>query len=99
MRCSSSNSNLESNSKSTSKSTSKVTSDYQLIAVANAGEREISDWQKEHQLNYPIKAISEATMEGLGVVLFPSLIKVVEGKVVGVSQQTKVTRVTRVINE
>lgn len=72
--------------KVTSKSQLNYESDYQLIAVANASEQEISNWQKEHQLNYPIKVISEATMEGLGVALFPSLIKVVKGKVVGVSQ-------------
>lgn len=72
--------------KVTSKFQLNYESDYQLIAVANASEQEISNWQKEHQLNYPIKVISEATMEGLGIALFPSLIKVVKGKVVGVSQ-------------
>jgi hypothetical protein len=61
-----------------------------IILVTIASESEIKTWQKEHLLSYPVQSISESLMNDLGIVFFPTLIKVNNEQVVGVSQSSSV---------
>ncbi|MBL8195960.1 MAG: hypothetical protein JNM06_19360 [Blastocatellia bacterium] len=61
-----------------------------IILVTIASESEIKTWQREHLLSYPVQSISESIMNDLGIVFFPTLIKINSGQVVGVSQSSSV---------
>lgn len=61
-----------------------------IIMVTIASESEIQTWQREHLLSYPVQSISESMMNDLGIVFFPTLIKVSNGQAVGVSQSSSV---------
>ena len=60
------------------------------MMVTIASESEIKTWQREHLLSYPVKSISESMMNDLGIVFFPTLIKVSNGQILGVSQSSAV---------
>jgi len=61
-----------------------------VMIVTIASESEIKTWQREHLLSYPVKSISESMMNDLGIVFFPTLIKVSNGQILGVSQSSAV---------
>jgi hypothetical protein len=61
-----------------------------IIMVTIASESEIKTWQREHLLSYPVQSISESMMNDLGIVFFPTLLKVNNSQVVGVSQSSSV---------
>ncbi|MFY9222912.1 MAG: hypothetical protein WAQ98_09595 [Blastocatellia bacterium] len=61
-----------------------------IMMVTIASESEIKSWQREHLLSYPVQSISESMMNDLGIVFFPTLVKVSNGQVVGVSQSSSV---------
>ena len=61
-----------------------------VMMVTIASKSEIKTWQREHLLSYPVQSISESIMNDLGIVFFPTLIKVSNGQIVGVSQSSSV---------
>ncbi|MFY9227692.1 MAG: hypothetical protein WAQ98_33775 [Blastocatellia bacterium] len=61
-----------------------------VMMVTIASESEIKTWQREHLLSYPVQSISESMMNDLGIVFFPTLIKVSNGQILGVSQSSSV---------
>jgi len=72
------------------KQPNKQSSSTPIIMVTIASESEVKTWQREHLLSYPVQSISESMMNDLGIVFFPTLVKVSNGQVVGVSQSSSV---------
>jgi hypothetical protein len=83
-------SKLEPDNKQFDKQINSQSSSSPIIMVTIASESEVKAWQRKHLLSYPVQSISESMMNDLGIVFFPTLIKINNGQVVGVSQSSSV---------
>lgn len=60
-----------------------------IIGIAIAPQADINQWRKKLSLEYPIVSVSEALFEDIGAVILPTIIKVNNSQVTGVTDDAQ----------